>query len=288
MPLATIVAPLPALKFTTWPDSGFPCASVTVAFTLLVADPFARASLVTLSSAPSTIRAVLVSAVNVTLTLWLLLLIDAVTVESPATVLVSVMVTVPSSPVVPLAAIVAPLPALKFTVWPDSGFPFASVTVAFTLLVADPFATASLVTLSSAPSAICAEPASAVKVTFTLSLLPLIDAVTVAAPATVLVSVMITLPSGPVVPLAAIVAPLSTLKFTTLSARGFPSSSVSVAFTLLGKTPSAMALSVTTMKFTEMADVTKVTGLRREDRAEPFTTGAIQASPAVLPDTVAT
>ena len=198
------------------------------------------------------------------------------------------MVTLPSLPVVPLAAIVAPLSALKFTIWPERGFPCASVTVAFTLLVAEPFAMASLITLSSAPSAICADPASAVKVTLTLSLLPLIDAVTVASPATVLVSVMITLPSGPVVPLAAILAPLSTLKLTTLSARGFPSASVSVTFTLFGKTPSAMALSVTTLKSIETTEATKVTGLRREDRAEPFTTGAIQASPAILPDTVAT
>ena len=125
------------------------------------------------------------------------------------------MVTVPSAPVVPLAAIVAPLSALKFTTWPARRFPCASVTVAFTLLVDVPSASAPLLTRSRAPSAICAVPVSAVNVTLTLRLLLLIDAVTVASPATGLVSVMVTLPSLPVVPLPAIVAPLSALKFTT-------------------------------------------------------------------------
>ncbi len=215
VPLAAIVAPLSALKFTTWSGKGVPRASVTVAFTRLVVSPSAHAPVSTTSSAPAAICAVPVSATNVTSTLSLLLLIDAVTVESPTTRLVSVMVTVPSLPVVPLAAIVAPLSALKLTLCPARIFPFASVTVAFTLLGVDPSASAPLITRSSAPSAICAVLASAINVTLTLRLLLLIDAVTVASPATVLVSVMVTVPSAPVVPLAAIVAPLFTLKFTT-------------------------------------------------------------------------
>ncbi len=215
VPLAAIVAPLSALKFTTWSGKGVPRASVTVAFTRLVVSPSAHAPVSTTSSAPAAICAVPVSATNVTSTLSLLLLIDAVTVESPTTRLVSVMVTVPSLPVVPLAAIVAPLSALKLTLCPARIFPFASVTVAFTLLGVDPSASAPLITRSSAPSAICAVLASAINVTLTLRLLLLIDAVTVASPATRLVSVMVTVPSAPVVPLAAIVAPLFTLKFTT-------------------------------------------------------------------------
>ena len=56
---------------------------------------------------------------------------------------------------------------------------------------------------------------SATKLTVTVWLLPLRDAVTLLLPAVVLLSVTVTLPSAPVVPEAAITAPLSALKLTT-------------------------------------------------------------------------
>ena len=107
------------------------------------------------------------SATKVVATVWLLPLMAAVTFAVPAVLLVRVTVTLPSAPVVPLAAMVAPLSALKLTVWFATGLPFASFTTAFTLLVAVPSAFALSLTTVRSPAVMVAVPPSAVRVTAT-------------------------------------------------------------------------------------------------------------------------
>ena len=202
------------LSVTLWTlVNGLPCASSTLRMTGCVSVPFA---VFVSEDVPIISCAVLVSAMNATSALLLSDRPDAVpdTVKVPATVLVSVTAIVPSSPVVPLDSPVNAGPPLtvKLTGWFRSGLLLASVSVAVTVRVAEPFAgTASAL---STVTLICAEFSSATNVTLTLWLLPLIDAVTVESPATLLVSIMVTVPLPPVVPLAAIVAPLSALKVT--------------------------------------------------------------------------
>nr|WP_254210613.1 hypothetical protein [Enterobacter roggenkampii] len=123
-------------------------------------------------------------------------------------------VTLPSAPVVPVAAArTAPLVAVKATAAPDTGLPLASVTTACTLLAAVPSATApSSIRSSSATRAVVA---SATNCTSAVCEVPLWAAVTVLAPARVLVRVTVTVPSAPVVPVAAArTAPLVAVKAT--------------------------------------------------------------------------
>ena len=100
------------------------------------------------------------TATKVTSTVRLVPLMDAVTVLIPALVLVSVCTISPFASEMPVAAIVALLPALKLTLTPDTGRPFASVTVALTLLVVVPLALALLSTGTRPPSVIVAAPGS--------------------------------------------------------------------------------------------------------------------------------
>ncbi|CFQ67229.1 Uncharacterised protein [Yersinia frederiksenii] len=177
--------------------------------------------------------------IKLTSTLWLLPLTLAVTLVTPDLVLVKVKVTEPSAPVVPLVAITPLLSALKFTNRLGIRFPSASVTIAFTELVATPLANAPLVSILSAPLTMVAVPLLGIKFTSTLWLLPLTLAVTLVTPDLVLVKVKVTEPSAPVVPLAAITPLLSALKFTNRFGIRFPSASVTIAFTELVATPLA-------------------------------------------------
>ncbi|CFR08575.1 Uncharacterised protein [Yersinia frederiksenii] len=138
-----------------------------MAFTELVAIPFATALSLMIVSAPLTMVAVPLSGIKFTFTAWLLPFTAAVTRLAPAVLLTSVKVTEPSLPVVPLAAINAPLLALKFTSRLGTRFPCASVTMAFTELVAAPSASAPSDSILSAPLIIVAVPLSGTKVTST-------------------------------------------------------------------------------------------------------------------------
>ncbi|CNL84235.1 Uncharacterised protein [Yersinia frederiksenii] len=241
VPLAEITPLLSALKFTSRLGIRFPSASVTIAFTELVATPFANAPLVSILSAPLTIVAVPLLGIKFTSTLWLLPLTLAVTLVTPDLMLVKVKVTEPSAPVVPLAAITPLLSALKFTNRFGIRFPSASVTIAFTELVATPLANAPLVSILNAPLTMVAVPLLGIKFTSTLWLLPLTLAVTLVTPDLMLVKVKVTEPSAPVVPLAAITPLLSALKFTSRFGTKFPSASVTIAFTRLVAIPFASA-----------------------------------------------
>ncbi|GCP81507.1 hypothetical protein BvCmsHHNP005_01630 [Escherichia coli] len=116
-PVVTVeatVAPLSANTLTVCPASAFPNASVTLARSVFAVEPSAtEPSLITPRSA---ICAVLTSAINVTFRLWLLLLMLAVTVLTPAVWLVTLISTVPSGCVVTVGATVAPLSANTLTV----------------------------------------------------------------------------------------------------------------------------------------------------------------------------
>ena len=173
------VAPLSANTLTVCPASAFPNASVTLARSVFAVEPSAtEPSLITPRSA---ICAVLTSAINVTFRLWLLLLMLAVTVLTPAVWLVTLISTVPSGCVVTVRATVAPLSANTLTVCPASAFPNASVTFTCSVFAVVPSATEpSCITTRSAIFAVLT---SAINVTFRLWLLLLILAVTALIPA---------------------------------------------------------------------------------------------------------
>ena len=97
--------------------------------------------------------------------------------------------------------------------------------------------------------------ASATKVVLTVWLLLPVEAVTTDAPAFMLVSVTVTVPSASVVPVAAMAAALSAVKFTVAPATGLPPASLTVALTLLVAVPSALALSLTTTRSPGAIDV---------------------------------
>ena len=89
------------------------------------------------------------------------------------------LVAIPDSLVVVVAvSTFTPSEALNFTATFGTGFPFASVTITCTALVAEPLAAASLVVTVNAPLAISAVLLSGTKVTSALLLLPLTCAVT--------------------------------------------------------------------------------------------------------------
>ncbi|CAM3064895.1 hypothetical protein C4A54_03228 [Escherichia coli] len=161
------VAPLSANTLTVCPFSAFPNASVTLTCSVFAVEPSAtELSRVTTRSA---ICAVLISAINVTFWLWLLLLTLAVTTLVPAVWLVTLISTVPSGSVITVGATVAPLPANTLTVCPASAFPNASVTFTRSVFAVEP--SASEPSLMTTSSATCAVLTSATKFTVLLSLL---------------------------------------------------------------------------------------------------------------------
>ncbi|RDQ88458.1 hypothetical protein C4A22_01210 [Escherichia coli] len=165
--VGAVVAPLSANTLTVCPASVLPNASVIFTRSVFAIAPSAtEPSLMTTRSA---IFAVLTSATNVTFRLAVLLLILAVTALVPAVWLVTLISTVPSSPVMTVGATVAPLSANTLTVCPFSAFPNASVTLTRSVFAVEPSATEpSCVTTSSAT---CAVLTSATKFTVLLSLL---------------------------------------------------------------------------------------------------------------------
>ena len=105
----------------------------------------------------------LTSAINVTFRLWLLLLMLAVTVLTPAVWLVTLISTVPSGSVITVGVTVALLSAVTLTVCPPSVLPNASVTLTRSVFSVEP--SASEPSLMTTRSAICAVLASAINVT---------------------------------------------------------------------------------------------------------------------------
>ncbi|STB68914.1 Uncharacterised protein [Citrobacter freundii] len=184
---------------------------MTVAVTVLVAVLSAFAPLVAVRLLPGFAAgsrpAVEPSAIKVVLTVWLLFTV-AVTVWAPASVAFTVVLATPAASVVTgLLTTVEPAPVVKLTATPATGLPFASVTVAVTVLVAVLSAFAPLVAVRLLPGFAAgsrpAVPLSAVNIIVTLRVVPLMPAVTSVLPAVLLVRVCVTVPSAPVVPVAA-------------------------------------------------------------------------------------
>ena len=94
MTVGATVAPVSANTLTVCPASALPNASVTLARSVFAVEP--SASEPSLMTSISAIFAVLISAINVTSRLWLLLLMLAVTALTPAVWLVTEISTVPS------------------------------------------------------------------------------------------------------------------------------------------------------------------------------------------------
>ncbi len=194
----------------------------------------------------SAIFAVLTSATNVTFRLAVLLLILAVTALVPAVWLVTLISTVPSGSVVTVGDTVALLSAITLTVCPASALPNASVTLARSIFAIAPSATES--SLMTTRSAICAVLTSAINVTFRLWLLLLMLAVTTLVPAVWLVTLISTVPSGPVVTVGATVAPLPAVTLTVCPASALPNASVTFTRSVFAIAPSATELSRVTTR----------------------------------------
>ncbi|CNI25514.1 Uncharacterised protein [Yersinia frederiksenii] len=202
---------------------------MTIAFTSLLAIPFASALSMVMVSAPLTMVAVPLSGIKVTSTARLTPLTEAVTRVTPAVVLVSDCVIEPSAPVVPLAAIWAPLLATKLTARLGIGLPLASVTTTFTRLLTLPFASALSVSTLSAPSTMVAVPLSGIKLTATLWLELFNVAVMLVTPVAVFTAVTMIAPLVSVMPLDnESVAPLSATKLTSWLGTGLPLASVTL------------------------------------------------------------
>ncbi len=168
----------------------------------------------------------------------------AVTVLIPAVWLVTLISTVPSGFVVIVEATVAPLSAITLTVCPASVLPNASVTLARRIFAIAPSATA----LSCVTSrlAICAVLTSAINVTSRLWLLLLMVAVTALVFAVWLVTEISTVPSGCVVTVGAVVAPLPANTLTVCPASVLPNASVTFTCSVFAVVPSATELSLMT------------------------------------------
>ncbi|GCP81535.1 hypothetical protein BvCmsHHNP005_01634 [Escherichia coli] len=236
------VALLSANTLTVCPASAFPNASVTLARSVFAVEPSAtEPSLITPRSA---ICAVLISAINITFLLALLLLMLAVTALIPAVWLVTEIATVPSGSVITVGATVAPLSANTLTVCPASVLPNASVTLARSVFAVAP--SASEPSLMTTRSAICAVLISAINITLWLRLLLLMLAVTVLIPAVWLVTLISTVPSGSVITVGAVVAPLSVNTLTVCPASALPNASVTLTRNVFAIAPSATALSCVT------------------------------------------
>ncbi len=250
--VGAVVAPLPANTLTVCPASAFPNASVTFTRSVFAVEPSAtELSRVTTRSA---ICAVLTSAINVTVRLWLLLLMLAVTALIPAVWLVTLISTVPSGCVVTVGAVVAPLPANTLTVCPASAFPLASVTFTRSVFAVEPSATE--LSRVTTRSAICAVLTSATNVTFRLWLLLLMLAVTALIPAVWLVTEISAVPSGCVVTVGAVVALLPANTLTVCPASTLPNASVTLTRSVFAIAPSATALSCVTSRLAICAVLT--------------------------------
>ena len=253
--VGAIVAPLSANTLTVCPASAFPLASVTFTCSVFAIVPSATA----LSCATSrlAICAVLISPINVTSRLWLLLLMVAVTALVPAVWLVTEISTVPSGSVMTVGAVVAPLSANTLTVCPASMFPNASVTLTCSVFAVAPSATA--LSWLTTRSAICAVLTSAINVTFRLWLLLLTLAVITLVPAVWLVTLISTVPSGCVVTVGAVVAPLPANTLTVCPASAFPNASVTLARSVFAVAPSATEPSCVTTSSATCAVLTSAT-----------------------------
>ncbi len=242
--MLAVTALVPAVTLTVCPASVLPNASVTLARSIFAIAPSATES--SLMTTRSAICAVLISAINVTSRLWLLLLMLAVTALTPAVWLVTLISAVPSGSVITVGATVAPLPAITLTVCPASVLPLASVT--FTCSVFAVEASASEPSLITTSSAICAVLTSAINVTFRLRLLLLMLAVTALTPAVWLVTEISTVPSGPVVTVGATVAPLPAIMLTVCPASTLPLASVTFTCSVFAVAPSATEPSLITAR----------------------------------------
>ena len=154
--------------------------------------------------------------------------------------------TVPSGPVITVGAVVALLSADTLTVWPASVLPLASVTLTRSVFAIAPSATE----LSCVTSrlAICAVLTSATNVTFWLWLLLLMLAVTTLVPAVWLVTEISTVPSGCVVTVGAVVAPLPANTLTVCPASALPNASVTFTCSMFAIAPSATEPSLMTTR----------------------------------------
>ncbi len=143
-------------------------------------------------------------------------------------------------------ATVALLPAVTLTICPASTLPNASVTFTRSVFAIAPSATA----LSCVTSrlAICAVLTSAINVTFLLRLLLLMVAVTVLIPAVWLVTLLSTVPSGPVMTVGAVVAPLPPNTLTVCPASVLPNASVTFTRSVFAVEPSASEPSLITTR----------------------------------------
>ncbi|CAD5634663.1 Uncharacterised protein [Escherichia coli] len=237
-------APLSAITLTVCPASALPNASVTLTRNVFAIAPSATES--SLMTTRSAICAVLTSATNVTFRLRVLLLMLAVTALVPAVWLVTLISTVPSGPVLTVGDTVAPLSAITLTVCPPSALPNASVTLTRSVFAVAPSATA----LSCVTSrlAICAVLTSAINVTFRLWLLLLMVAVTALTPAVWLVTEISTVPSGSVMTVGAVVAPLPANTLTVCPASALPNASVTFTRSVFAIAPSATESSLMTTR----------------------------------------
>ena len=148
----------------------------------------------------------------------------------------------------------APLPAVTLTVCPASALPNASVTFTRSVFAIAPSATE----LSCVTSrlAICAVLTSAINFTLWLRLLLLMLAVTALVPAVWLVTLISTVPSGCVVTVGAVVAPLPAVTLTVCPASILPNASVTFTCSVFAIAPSATALSCVTSRLAICAVLT--------------------------------
>ena len=147
---------------------------------------------------------------------------------------------------VTVGAVVAPLPAITLTVCPASALPLASVTFTCSVFAVAPSATEP--SLMTTRSAICAVLTSAINVTSRLWLLLLMLAVTTLIPAVWLVTLISTVPSGPVMTVGAVVAPLPPNTLTVCPASVLPNASVTFTRSVFAVEPSASEPSLITTR----------------------------------------
>ncbi|GCX81744.1 hypothetical protein HmCmsJML084_02372 [Escherichia coli] len=183
----------------------------------------------------------------------------AVTALTPAVWLVTEISTVPSGCVVTVGATVAPLSANTLTVCPASALPNASVTLTCSVFAVKP--SASEPSLMTTRSAICAVLTSATNVTSRLRLLLLMDAVTILIPAVWLVTLISTVPSGPVMTVEATIALLSAVTLTVCPPSVLPNASVTLIRSVFAIAPSATELSWITTRSAIFAVLTSATNV---------------------------
>ena len=165
--------------------------------------------------------------------------------------------TVPSGCVVTVGAVVAPLSANTLTVCPASVLPNASVIFTRSVFAIAPSATEP--SLMATRSAIFAVLTSAINVTSRLRVLLLILAVTALIPAVWLVTLISTVPSGCVVTVGAVVAPLPANTLTVCPASVLPNASVTFTRSVFAVEPSASEPSLMTTSSATCAVLTSAT-----------------------------